>query len=882
MWLDELWRRAGFVLRRSKHLDEMEEEMRLHAELRAKLLAETVDTPQAAQTEAERQFGNPAFYKETAWHFWSFGRLESAWRDVTFAARLLRKDLRFTTVAVVTLALGIGAVTAMFSVIDNVLLEPFPYANQQRLYSLVIHDVTSSEEGGRNMFPAAELLDYREQNRIFDDVMGVGISRATWTTGGQPESINAPVVTSNAFELLGVPPVLGRWAGPGDVKPGAAAVCVMSYSFWQNRFGGDRDIIGKVLMLDGTPTTVIGVMPPRFVFWSADVWLPVALRRDQAGFPPPWFYLLGRLKPGLTVKAADRQIELVANHLADVYRPNLYPYKFEAKLQSFVDSSVGKFQRTLFTLLAAVGLLLLIACANVANLLIAKASSRRREFAIRSSLGAGWPRVVRQLFAESALLAVLGAGTGCIFAWAGLKLLLVVLPSDTFPDEAVISLNAHVLIATVTIAAATALFFGLVPITGGLRRDINEALKSGGREHSGSERSQFRGALIVGEVAMAMVLLVTAGVMMRSFLRERDVQLGLNPKRLLTAEIFLTKAHRNVAQQAQFDREIMTELRRAPGVLDVTSTSDFLPFGGAVTEFALPGRPHSSQYDGQVAMIDPGLFETLQVPILRGRNFTDQDVAGNRMIALVNQAFVQKFFPDKDPIGQRVQITTLGSLPEPIKNAWFEIVGVTANFKNRGLRQPTLPEAYVPYTVSGLGGFGLLVRAAGDPAALAKLLESTALKLDSTVVVRHIRTMESGLETEEYAKPRFGLRIFSVFASLGLILAGAGIYSLMSYTVLQRKREMGIRLALGATPLEVQTSVIRNGMRFVALGILAGLLLTTLVLDAIRSQIWQISAHDPITLLCAIGILALAGFLACYVPSLIALRVDPAATLRSE
>ncbi len=711
--------------------------------------------------------------------------------------------------------------------------------------------------------------------------MGVGISRALWTTGAAPESINAPLVTGNAFQFLGVRPLLGRWAVPADVKPGSPAVCVMSYSFWRNRFAGDRGVLGKVLVLDGTPTTVVGVMPPRFVFWSGDVWLPVAPKRDKA-LAPPWFYLLGRLKPGLTVKMADRQIQMLADRLANVYRPNLYPYKFQAKLETFVNASVGKVQRPLLTLLVAVGLLLLMACANVANLLIARAGARRREFAVRSSLGAGWPRVVRQLFAESALLALLGAAAGCALAFAGLKLLVAVLPPDTFPDEAVIGLNAPVLIATVAVTVGTALFFGLLPIMGGLRRDVNDALKSGGREHSGSAGGRLRHLLIVGEVAMALVLLAAAGVMMRSFLRERQVQLGLNPTRLLTAEVFLTKAHRTVAQQAHMDRELMNALRRIPGVLDVTSTSDFLPFGGAVTEFAVPGHPHSAQYDGQVAMIDPGLFHTLEVPLLRGRNLTDADIAGKRMVALVNQAFASKFFPDKDPVGQRVQVTTLGYLPEPLKNPWFEIVGVTGNFKNRGLRQPVAPEAYVPYTVSGLGGFSLLVRTAGNPAALEKIVEGTALTLDSTAVVRHMRSMEQGLESEEFAKPRFGLQIFSLFASLGLLLAAAGLYSLMSYTVSQRTREMGIRLALGATPAEVQALVIRSGMRFVAIGIPVGLITSFALLRAIQSQIWGVSAYDPIALLAAIGILAVTGILACYVPSLIALRVDPAATLRSE
>ncbi len=880
MRIDELLRRVVFLFRRDKRMEEIDEEMRLHAELRAGKLREAGMAPHSAAATAERQFGNRTSLKEAARDVWSFAWLESLWLDLKFAGRVLRDHPGFTSVAVVTLALGVGATTAMFSVIDNVLLEPFPYADQNRLVSIVIHDSSSSSEaGGRSMFPAAEFLDYREQNRVFDNVMGVGISRSLWTTGGTPESVNAPLVTGNAFQFLGVAPLIGRFATPSDLRPGAPPVCVMSYGFWQSRFAGDRHVVGKTLTLDGIPTTVIGVMPPRFIFWSADVWIPAQLRRD-AGVAPPWFYLLGRLKPGLTVKTADPQIQILAEHLARVYRPNLYPSKFNASLQTFADSSVGKFERTLFTLLAAVGLLLLIACANVANLLLARASAREREFAIRSSLGAGWWRVARQLFVESLALAFLGAAAGCMFAWGGLKVLVAVLPRDTFPEEAVIGLNVHVLVATIAVAVCTALFFGLVPALA-LRRNASEGLKAGGREHSDFRRGQIRNGLIVCEVAISLVLLAGAGVMIRSFLRERAVALGLNPQHLLTAEIF-QKGHRTVEQQARFERELTSELRGLPGVLDVATTTDFLPFGGAAMEFAVPGKSHSQQSEGQFAMIDPDLFRALRVPLLRGRNLTETDVIGKHRVAIVNQALVDKFFNGEDPIGKRLQVTTLLHLPEPLTDAWFTIAGVTANFKNRGLRRPVTPEAYIPYTVSGLGGFGLILRTAGDPETLAKTVEGAALTLDGSTVVRHMRTMEEGLENEAYAKPRFALQIFSVFASLGILLASAGLYSILSYTVSQRKREMGIRLALGATAADVQALVIRSGMRFVAIGIVMGLLASFVLLRFLQSQIWGVTTHDPVTLVGVVGILIFVGIIACYVPSRSATRVDPALTLRSE
>jgi putative ABC transport system permease protein len=880
MGFGELLRRLKFAAQRERRVEEIDEEMRLHLELRRRTLEERGIPEQSAVAAARGQFGNRTSWKEAARDVWSFAFLENWWRDLAFGARVLRHSPTFSVIAVVTLALGIGATTAMFSVIDNVLLEPFPYAHQQRLFAIVIHNSASGQPGGRSMFFASEFLDYREQNRVFEDVMGVAINRALWTPGGTPESVNAPLVTPNAFQFLGVPALLGRIATPADAQGDAAAVCVMSYSFWKGRFAGDPHVVGKVLTLDGAPRTVIGVMPPRFIFWSADVWIPTALRRD-AGLQPPWFELLGRLKEGMAPATGQRQLEMVARGLARKYR-QLYPPRFDVNLESFADTAVGRFRHTLFTLLAAVGLLLLIACGNVASLLLARVSTRQRELAVRTSLGAGWWRIVRQLFLESGIIAFAGAALGCAFAWGGLQLLMAVLPRDTFPEEAVIALNVRVLLATVAVAVATALFFGLVPVLGGLRQDIHDALKSGGRQHSGFRRSRLRNVLIVAEVAVSLVLLSAAGVMMRSFLREREIPLGLSPQHLLSAEIFLTKAHRTAEEQARFNRELTAALRRVPGVLDVATTTDFLPFGGMLTRLEIPGQARAEQVTGQVSMIDPDLFRTIGVPLLEGRNLTEVDLAGRHMVAVVNRTLAEKFFPRQDPIGQRIQTPALLQGPSPVANQAFEIVGIVPDFKNGGLREPIVPEVFVPYTIAGLGGFGVLVRTVGDPQAVGKTVEGTALDLDHSTVVRHIRTLQDALEADEYAKPRFGLEIFAVFASLGLLLVSAGLYSVTSYTVSQRKREMGIRVALGATPGDVQTLVIGTELRFVLGGIVAGLVLSFVLLQVIQSQVWGVSTHDPMTLAAVAGILILVGIAASYVPSLSATRVDPAQTLRAE
>jgi predicted permease len=624
-------------------------------------------------------------------------------------------------------------------------------------------------------------------------------------------------------------------------------------------------------------------MPPRFIFWSADVWIPVRLEPAQrAGFPPPWFYMLGRLKQGITTKVADRELQMLAERLAQKYRPDLYPSRFDVGLQSFAEAEIGKFRRTLFALLAAVGLLLAIACANVASLLLTRAEARKRELALRTSLGAGWWRIVRQLFCESALLAAVGAIFGCAFAAGGLRVLMAILPQDTFPEEAVINLNLRVLASTVAVTIATAIFFGLIPLMTGLRQDINEALKSGGREHSAFRRSGFGNLLVIGEVAISLVLLAGAGLMMRSFLLERQIPLGLNPEHVLSAELFLTKGRRTTDEQARYRREFTAALRRLPGVIDVATTTDFLPFGGMSTEFELPDGTHTEPSRGQVSMIDPNLFRTLNIQLLQGRNLTEADVVGKHMVAVVNQAFASRFFPGQSAVGERVEINTLARLPQPVMHPSFEIIGVTSDFKNRGVRDSVVPEVFVPYSVSGLGGFSVLVRTSGNPKTLGKTLEGTALTLDGSTVVRHIRTVQEALENQEYAKPRFGLQIFSVFTALGLILVCAGLYGVMSYTVSQRKREMGIRMALGATTGNVQGMVIRAGLRFVAIGIVAGLLGCIGGLRLIRSELWGVNAYDPATILGGIAVLLLVGIAASYAPSVAATHADPAATLRAE
>ncbi len=804
------------------------------------------------------------------------------WQDVRFGFRTLWKDRASLTMAVLALALGIGATTAIFSVIDNVLLEPFPYTDGQRLVAIQIHDSTSNQPYGREAFSPPEFTDYQEQNQVFDRTIGLYQDRVLWTGPSAPESWMAAYLTGNSFQFLGVAPLVGRAATPQDAKPGSPPVFVMSYKLWQKDFFGDRSIIGKSFTLEGQPRALIGIMPKRFALWGADLWIPTTVDRADTDPNAQFVFLLGHLRPGLTISAAEPNIRILARRLSQTY-PKLYPKQFDARLQTLADGVVGKFKETLYTALAAVGLLLLIACANVANLLLAKATGREREFAIRSSLGAGRWRVVRQLLIESALLALLGAAFGCLFAWLGLKALVAALPAFTFPDEAAISLNLRVLALTVVVALLTALLFGLVPALGSFTRNLIDPLKASGRGNSGFRRGRLRQALIVSEVALSLVLLTGAGLLMRSLTLEMSTDLGFQqPQKLIVSHIALGKRYKGTDQQVRFARDVTDRLVALPGVVSASAALDFPPFGGINTDFEVAGKTHSEKWKGQMGFVDAPFFRTVGFRLLRGRFLTETDLVNKRKAVVINEALAKKYFPAEDPIGKQIELLGLKELPEPIALPWFEIVGVSSDIKNHGVREDVLPEAYGPLTIAGVGQYMVYLRTIGTPGPLVKQMEGVVLAADKNVHPEETETIDVALDKYEYAQPRFALQIFSVFAGIALVLVAIGVYSVVSYTVSQQTREIGIRMALGATRANVRALVLSSGMRFIGFGIATGVIAALLLLRLAKSQIWGVSTYDPITLSAVILMLAAVGLAACYVPSQRAIRVDPLVSLRDE
>ncbi len=812
--------------------------------------------------------------------------METLQQDIRYAARTLWKSRGFAAVAMITLALGIGASTAIFSVIDNILMEPFPYADAGRFMSVQIHDGDRSEPGGRGGYIGPEFLDYVEQNHVFDQVIANDQEDVLYTAGQGTERFSGSAVTPGTFEFLGVPPLVGRTMQAADYEPGAPPVFVMRYKTWVNRFSADPNIVNTTFVLNGTPRTLVGVMPPRFGWGDADMWIPEKPDRAAApterGFPRYWF-LLGHLKPGVSEREAQADFTVIAERLSKVY-PKDYPKHFSVVVESLTNLVVGKFRTTLYIVLAAVGLLLLIGCGNVANLMLARATGREKEFAIRAALGASRWRLIRQLLVESVILAVGGAAIGILFAWGGLKSLVAAIPVEIIPAESVIRLNAPVLAFTLCVAMLTALVFGLVPALQAARRDLNDPLRDSGKgTSSGSRHGRFRDAVVVLEVALSLTLLVAAGLLMRSFVALREVHLGLQPDHILVARLPLPADRYKTSEQvAGFFRPLLTRLKALPGVVAVTETSTLPPYGGIGTEVEIPGKTHAERWHALFQLCSEGYFPVLRIQFKDGRTFTEAEVNGARKLAVVNETFVQKYMAKENPIGQRVRLAQLETFPDALKDPWFEIIGVVADVKNRGLQDPIEPEVWVPYTVTGSAARGVLVRTSQEPMSMMNVVRDEIWGTDRGVALTMTGTLETYINSFSYAGPRFGFLLMTIFGSIGLVLVTIGVYSVLAYTTARRTHEIGIRMALGAESGDVSSLVVKMGLRLVALGAGIGLIASLLLGRVIATQLWGVSAYDPITLGAVTVLLLVTGLVACWIPARRASHVDPLVALRYE
>ena len=809
-------------------------------------------------------------------------------QDVRYALRNLRKTPGFAAVAVITLALGIGASTAIFSVIDNILMEPFPYPDAQRFYSVFIHDTERSEPGGRPAFIGPELLDYMQQNHVFDRAIANDQTDVLYRSGEGTQRFDGNFVTPGTFEFLGMPALYGRVMQPAEYEPGAPPVFVLRYKTWVKSFGADPGIVNKTFVLNGVQRTLIGIMPPRFGWGNADLWIPAKPSRAPTGkviagaFQQHW-WMLGHLKQGVTVKEAEADFTVIAKRLATIY-PTEYPKHFTVQLDSLTNMVVGRFKTTLFIVLAAVGLLLLIGCGNVANLLLARATTREKEFAIRSALGANRWRLVRQLLVESLLLATGGAAVGTLLAWGGLKSLVALMPQEIIPAESVIQLNTPVLAFTLGVAMLTALVFGLVPALKAARKDINDPLRDSGKGVSGGFRhGRLRDAVVVLEVGLSLMLLVAAGLLMRSFVALRDVKLGLQPDHIFVARLPLpVDRYKTADQVAGFYRPLLQRLKALPGVLEATETSTLPPYGGIPSDIEIPGKTHAEKWNAMFQLVSEGYFPVLKIQFVDGRSFTEAEVTGARKLAVVNQTFVKKYLGTENPIGRQVKIAQLADFDDAVKEPIFEIIGLVADAKNRGLQDPPEPEIWVPFTVTGSAFRGILVRTAKEPMAMMNAVEHEIWATDRNVALAFTGTLEGYISQFSYAGPRFGFFLMTIFGSIGLLLVTIGVYSVLAYTTARRTHEIGIRMALGAEGSDVQGMVIRMGLRLVGIGVAIGLIVSLAIGRVIATQLWGVSAYDPWTLVCVPALLLITGIVACWLPARRAASVDPLVALRYE
>ncbi|HTM90663.1 MAG TPA: ABC transporter permease [Terriglobales bacterium] len=805
-------------------------------------------------------------------------------QDFRYALRGFRKERTFALLAIFALALGIGATTVIYSVIDSVLLHPFPYASADRLVNLYVRDVDRPpEDYGQTDNRTAEFLELLKQMNLFEGVMGDAGADVFYTVGGRTRLANGHYETPNTFEFLGVKPLLGRPITSDDARPGAPPVFAMSARMWRKEFNSDPKILGATFTLNGERRTLVAVMPPRFLLGDADMWLPYNVRAGDATTQQMWWWTLGRMKPGVTLAQVAAQWEIVARRLATVY-PHDYPKQFTTSAHTLLDEVIRQFRSVIYMLAAAVAMLLLIACSNVANLLLARATARQKEIAIRASVGASRGRIVRQLLVESFALALAACAIGCLFAYVGLGLVIKVIPPDTIPAETAVVMSGGALGFALLVAAATTLLCGLAPALYAVRGDLQSRLKDSSRGAATElRRGKLRSALVVGEVALSIILLVGAGLMLRTLLAIEHVNLGMNPRNVLVVSTPLPEARYKTPQQRSvFFQELRRRVSTLPGVVSVTQSLGRPPFGGPRSDVTIPGRPHSAPWRTMVELCSEGYFRTLQIPLLRGRLLSESDVATGRRVAVINQSLARDYFGKQDPVGHSIKFNALDEQPDLPHNAYFEIIGVVGDAKNRGLQDSTMPQAFVPYTaINSLSG-EILVRTAVDPLSILPSVENQIWSVDPNVATSDTGSLESILQRNTYSKPEFGMILLSIFAGLGLVLVAVGVFSVMSYSVSLRTHEIGIRMALGAERGAILRMVLFHGLGLIAVGVAAGEAGSAFLTRFISGQLWGVSARDPITFALVVAVLLAVGVAACLVPAKRATGVDPLIALRYE
>lgn len=824
--------------------------------------------------------------------------MESFTQDVRFGLRSMRKSPAFSLICVLSLALGIGANTTIFTVVNALLLNPLPVADISRLVQLDTIDsktrVTQANAAKLGMsYPNCQ--DYQRQNQVLTGLSCISGGPLTWSGEAEPRQVAGQLVNANYFEVLGLTPILGRFfLSDEDTKPGGNNVVIVSHSLWSNKLGSDRSVIGKTLTLNATPFTVIGVAPKgfkgTFTIGSADeVWIPISMYGQVlAGFMKENFrdrrfldtFTVARLKPGVSRGQAEAELKTIASRLEREYPKENAGRSVAVSL--LADAAVGINQHDQFVVAGAlmmgvVGLILLIACVNLANLLLARGAHRQREISIRTAVGASRLRLVRQLLTESVALSLIGGVAGLLLAFAGRRVLWAYRPPFIERNDLDLSLDSHVLLFTFGLALLTGIVFGLAPAIKASKADVATTLNAGGRSGSATwTRGPLRSILVISEVALALITLVGAGLFIRSMQNAQKTDVGFESKRLFVMAFDLGSLHYDEVHGQQFYRDSVQRATASPVVQSAAVASD-LPLGGGLARTVFPeGRDETSGYRGtltQLNDISPGYFDTLRIPLKKGRVFNELDKKDTTPVAVINEAMAHHFWPEEDPVGRRFHFFGDTKL--------LQVVGVVANTVINQIGEDPQPLAYLPLSQDYAPAATLQVRTLGDPQAAVATVRSQIQSLDRNLAITNVQTIEEVLDQGLWA-PRMAAVLLTFFGVLALMLAGIGVYGVLSYSVNQQTREIGIRMALGARPGEVLRWVVGQGFRLAAAGLLIGLIAGLALMHFVGSLLFGISTHDPTTFGVVALVLGLVAFLACYVPARRATRVNPIVALRYE
>ncbi len=813
-------------------------------------------------------------------------------QDLKYGVRMLLKHPLVMVIAVVTLALGIGANTAIFSVVDAVLLNPLPYKQPDRLVALW----ENVPGHGRWRTAPANFFDWKKQNTVFEDVAAFSASTLTLTGIGEPEQLVGCRVSSGYFAVVGVDPILGRAFLPEEYERGKGQVVILGYNFWQRRFGGDKNLINRSITLDGASYTVVGVMPAGiYPVWPTtsgrisfdeqqqQYWTPMSFTAEWAAVRTAHVLgVLARLKPGILLPQATTEMNAIAARLEQEHTQNRGAGII---LNQFMNEVVGDVRPALFTLLAAVGLVLLIACANVAGLLLAQHAGRNKEIAIRAALGAGRTRLVRQFFIEGLLLSFFGTVAGVAIAAAGTKLLLQFVPAGV-PRLAQVSLDWRVLGFTMLMALGTCLIFGLIPAWHASKPDLHTTLEQTGRSvAAGANRLRFRQVLVVFQVSIAVMLVIGAGLLIKSFWLLQRVDPGFRAEGVMSAELSLPNSkYADPVQVNNFHKQLLDRIATLPGVKTATIAYDHPLQSNWLDSFQIEGRVPSNNNQSTSANfipVGPNYFDTVSVRLVAGRTFTPLDDQDHPGVAIVNESFIKHYFPNENALGQRLK-------PSPPARIWnnqrltsFEIVGVVRDVKLAGLEAPSEPAYYLPASQAPLQDMTLLVRTTTDPLSLVGAVRGAVLSIDPNQPISNVSTLEKVVD-DSVAPRRLNMLLMGLFGGLAMLLSAVGIYGLLSHAVTQRTQEMGIRMALGAQVTDVLKLVLKQGMMLVVIGEIIGLVGALMLTRLIRGLLFAVTPNDTTTFIIVAAVLGIVALLACYFPARRATKVDPLIALRYE